>query len=102
MSSDNPAESLSNREVDLALRNLRGWNRQDGGLHRRFRLASFPDAIRFVNEVARLAEEAGHHPNIDIRYRNVTLFLTTHDAGGITPLDINLAGKISELDSSQG
>ena len=102
MSSDNPAEPLSNREVDLALRNLRGWNRQDGGLHRRFRLASFPDAIRFVNDVARLAEDAGHHPNIDIRYRNVTLFLTTHDAGGITELDVQLARRMADLAAGLG
>lgn len=100
MNSDNFAQPLSNRDIDLALRNLPGWNRQDGGLHRRFRHAGFQDAIRFVNEVARLAEEANHYPDIDIRYRNVTLYLTTHDAGGVTPLDLDLATKINGLPES--
>jgi 4a-hydroxytetrahydrobiopterin dehydratase len=93
-----PTEPLSSREVDLALRDLRGWSRQEGGLRRRFRRASFADAIGFVNQVARLAEDMEHHPDIDIRYRNVIVFLTTHDVGGITRLDLDLAARISELD----
>lgn len=96
---DAAAQPLSSREVDLALRELRGWSRQEGGLYRRFRRQSFMDAIQFVNEVARLAEAASHHPNIDIRYRNVIIFLTTHEAGGITNLDLQLAGQISALES---
>ena len=95
---DPTAQALSGREVDLALRDMRGWSRQEGGLHRRFRRESFMDAIQFVNEVARLAEAAHHHPNIDIRHRNVILFLTTHEAGGITGLDIRLAAQISEIE----
>lgn len=93
-----PTQPLSGREVDLALRELRGWNRQEGGLKRRFRRENFADAIRFVNAVARLADEMEHHPDIDIRFRNVTVFLTTHDVGGVTRLDLDLAGRISELD----
>jgi len=93
-----PTEPLSSREVDIALRDLRGWNRQEGGLRRRFRRANFADAIAFVNEIARLAEELEHHPDIDIRYRNVIVFLTTHDVGGVTQLDLDLATRISALD----
>lgn len=93
-----PTEPLSSRDVDMALRDLRGWSRQEGGLRRRVRRASFPDAVSFVNEVARIAEEIGHHPDIDIRYRNVILFLTTHDVGGVTQLDLDLAARINELD----
>lgn len=93
-----PTEPLSSREVDLALRDLRGWSRQEGGLRRRFRRASFPDAIGFVTEVARLAEELEHYPDIDVRYRNIIIFLTTHDVGGITQLDLDPATRISELD----
>lgn len=92
-----PLQPLSARDVDMALRDLRGWSRQEGGLRRRFRRQSFPDAVNFVSRVAELAEEAQHHPDIDIRYRNVILFLTTHDVGGITELDIELARKISEI-----
>lgn len=97
MSIDSLAQPLSNRDIDLALRTLSGWSRQEGGLRRRFRLSGFGAAIAFVNEVAGVAEELGHYPNIDIRYRNVTLFLTTHDAGGVTQLDLDLAGRINEL-----
>lgn len=93
-----PTQPLSSRDVDMALRDLRGWSRQEGGLRRRFRRASFLDAISFVQEVAQLAEAANHHPDIDIRYRNVIIFLTTHDVGGITQLDLDLARQISELD----
>lgn len=93
-----PREPLSTREVDMALRDLRGWSRQEGGLRRRFRRPSFLDAVDFVTRIAPLAEESNHHPDIDIRYRNVIIFLTTHDVGGITQLDLDLARQISELD----
>ena len=55
------------------------------------------EALSFVAEVGRLAEEANHHPDIDIRYNRVTLALVTHDSGGITQLDIDLARAIDDL-----
>lgn len=93
-----PVEPLSGREIDLALRELRGWSRQEGGLHRRFRRASFSEAIDLVNEIAALANEESHFPNIDIRYRNVLVYLTTHEAGGVTRLDLHLAARINQLE----
>lgn len=97
---ETPAEPLSGREVDLALRALRGWSRQDGGLRRRFRTGGFSEAVELVNRIAQVAGETGHYPDIDIRFRNVIVFLTTYEAGGITSLDIDLAARISEeLDS---
>ena len=90
-------QPLSAREIDMALRELKGWNRQEGGLRRRVRRASFSDAIEFVREVAVIVDEANHHPDIDIRYRNVILFLTTHEVGGVTGLDIDLARRINEI-----
>ena len=60
---------------------------------------SFPEAIDFVVAVGRLAEEADHHPDIDIRWRTVTLTLVTHDAGGLTRLDLDLAGAVDALTS---
>ena len=54
-------------------------------------MKTFPDAIAFVNNVADLAEGAGHHPDIDIRYNRVRLALVTHDAGGLTSKDFDLA-----------
>ncbi|MBC8138839.1 MAG: 4a-hydroxytetrahydrobiopterin dehydratase, partial [Fibrella sp.] len=64
---------------------------------RTFSFADFVAAMRFVNSVADAAEEANHHPDIDIRYDKVTLGLVTHDAGGITKNDFALAGKADTL-----
>ena len=58
---------------------------------------SLPAAVRFVNQVAKLAEAAWHHPDIDIRWNKVTLTLTTHDAGGLTRKDFVLARKFDRL-----
>lgn len=90
-------QPLSAREIDMALRELKGWSRREGGLRRRVRRSSFEDAVAFVNEVAVIVADANHHPDIDIRYRHVILFLTTHEAGGVTDLDINLARQINAI-----
>lgn len=95
---DEPLQPLSTREIDMALRDLKGWSRQEGGLQRRVRRQSFADAVAYVNQLVDLADQANHHPDIDIRYRNVILFLTTHEVGGITALDLDLARRINELD----
>jgi 4a-hydroxytetrahydrobiopterin dehydratase len=91
------AQPLPNVVVDDALLSLKGWKREEGGLRKRFRRTNFPDAIAFVGRVAELAEAAQHHPDIDIRYRNVILFLTTHEAGGVTELDLALARQIEDV-----
>ena len=93
-----PAQPLSNAEVAHRLYTLRGWRREEGGIRKRFRRDNFREAIAFVNAIADLAEEAGHHPDIDIRWRNVIIFLTTHEAGGVTDLDLDLARRIDELE----
>ncbi|SRR5688572_15362461 len=93
-----PAQPLSNADVDRALASLRGWRREEGGIRKRVRRGNFRDAITYVNAIANLAEEAGHHPDIDIRWRNVIIFLTTHEAGGVTDLDIDLARRLDELE----
>ena len=59
-----------------------------------FACASFPDAIAFVVRIGFFAEKADHHPDLDIRWRNVRVALTTHDAGGLTQLDVDLATAI--------
>ena len=58
-----------------------------------FKFEDFLAAMRFVNKVAELAESAGHHPDIDIRYSKVRLALVTHDAGGLTSKDFDLAAQ---------
>jgi 4a-hydroxytetrahydrobiopterin dehydratase len=74
-----------------------GWEERGGAIERTFEFESFPDAVEFVNRVAELAEEAGHHPDIAIHYRQVTLRLWTHSAGAITDRDTELAARIDTL-----
>ncbi len=70
------------------------WELAGGQLVTSVACGDFRGALAFVNEVGRLAEEANHHPDIDIRYSRVTLALVTHDAGGITGRDLELARAI--------
>lgn len=92
-------EPLPVSDVDNILdRELKGWRREDRGIRKRFRRATFPEAIAFVVRVGELAEAANHHPDIDIRWRNVIVYLTSHEAGGVTALDLDLARQIDALD----
>jgi len=74
-----------------------GWKLRGAAIARTFQFKDFPAAIRFVGAVAELAEQAWHHPDIDIRWNKVTLTLTTHDTGGLTKKDFVLARKFDEL-----
>jgi len=74
-----------------------GWSEVDGALERTFELASFPDALAFVNSVGELAEAENHHPDIAIHYRRVTLRWWTHTAGGVTDRDRELAAASARL-----
>ena len=87
-------EPLSDSEIAGHLAGLPGWERQGNAICRTFSFADFEGAMVFVNRVAALAEAMDHHPDIDIRYAEVTLTLSTHDAGGLTGHDFALAGKI--------
>lgn len=89
---------LSEEAVAQALKRL-DWGREADVLVKEVTLADFGAAMGFVNEVARLAEERDHHPDIDIRWNKVTLRLTTHSQGGITEADVELAGEIDRLAS---
>jgi len=85
---------LDDPGVAAALRATPGWQRAGAEIRRAYRFADFREALAFVNRVGALAEAAGHHPDIDIRYNTVTLALTTHDAGGLTTQDFDLARAI--------
>jgi 4a-hydroxytetrahydrobiopterin dehydratase len=74
-----------------------GWEERDGALVREFELPSFREAIDFVDRLAELAESENHHPDIDVRYRRVTVRWTTHSAGGMTDKDRELAARTSGL-----
>ncbi|HEX4362869.1 MAG TPA: 4a-hydroxytetrahydrobiopterin dehydratase [Pseudonocardia sp.] len=89
------ADLLDDSAVTEALRELPGWAREGDALVRAAQLPSFPAAITVVDRVAELAERANHHPDIDIRWRTLTFRCSTHSAGGITDLDVQLAGGIS-------
>jgi 4a-hydroxytetrahydrobiopterin dehydratase len=89
--------TLSGTELEKAVAALSGWRLESGELVQEWRFPDFLGAMRFVNQVAALAEEAGHHPDIDIRYNRVRLGLVSHDAGGITARDLSMAKRILEI-----
>jgi 4a-hydroxytetrahydrobiopterin dehydratase len=74
-----------------------GWSEVDSALTREFSFAGFGEAIAFVERVATLAQGADHHPDIDIRFKRVTLRWSTHSAGGVTERDRELAARSAEL-----
>ena len=90
------ANTLTPAEIDAFLKQHPDWTLRDGKLVREWTFKNFVEAIAFVNKVAPLAEAAGHHPDIDIRYNRVLLALVSHDAGGITQRDASMAANISE------
>ena len=73
------------------------WNEKDNIITKTFEFSSYLDGIDFVNEVANLAEQENHHPDIEIVYCKVTISLTTHDVGGLTDKDYKLAKLIDDL-----
>ena len=91
---------LSDEEVSRHLADLPGWQVAGGALRTAVELPDFLCAIRCVNAVAADAEAMNHHPDIDIRWRTLHFALSTHSAGGITQLDIELAHQI-DADASE-
>jgi 4a-hydroxytetrahydrobiopterin dehydratase len=91
------AALLSMEEVAAGLAELDGWSGDATGITRTAKLPSFLSAIAVVDQVAVVAEEMDHHPNIDIRWRTLTFVNVTHAAGGVTNLDLELAGRIDGI-----
>jgi 4a-hydroxytetrahydrobiopterin dehydratase len=87
-------KQLADDEVAEWLQAHRSWERHGDEIRKPFECASFPDAIMFVVRVGFLAEAADHHPDLDVRWRTVTVALSTHDAGGLTGLDLAMAESI--------
>ena len=92
-----PPLKIDESKIISSLTLIPNWKLQDGTIVRTFQFKDFPAAIKFVEVVAGIAEEAWHHPDIDIRWNKVTLTLTTHDAGGLTEKDFALAQKFDRL-----
>lgn len=89
-------ERLSEADVAKGLAGL-AWSREGDELVKVVKRKDFVEAMKFVNELADLAEAANHHPDIAISWNTVTLRLSTHDAGGLTQLDLDLAAQIDGL-----
>ena len=88
---------LSPNQIKTSMSVNPSWRRRGSVIRRTYEFKDFPAAIKFVNSVARLAEKAGHHPDVDIRWNRVTLALTTHDEGGLTSKDFSLAAKCDNV-----
>ena len=87
---------LSKSEVSERLKKLRGWRLDVDTIKKEYQFPSFPKAIKFINKVAEISEEADHHPDIVISFRKVILSLSTHDEGGITQKDFRLAERLEK------
>ncbi|HEY2859979.1 MAG TPA: 4a-hydroxytetrahydrobiopterin dehydratase [Terracidiphilus sp.] len=94
------ASPLMESDIAARLAAVPRWNQKGAEIVRTFEFRDFPAALAFVNQVGDLAENAGHHPDIDIRWNKVRLALTTHDAGGLTTNDFDLAAKIDRVEAS--
>jgi 4a-hydroxytetrahydrobiopterin dehydratase len=92
-----PASRLPDADISERLRSLRGWEIKGGKLSKAFQFADFMGAVGFVNRVAAVAEAEGHHPDLQVGWGRVVVELTSHDAGGLTARDFNLAALIEKL-----
>jgi 4a-hydroxytetrahydrobiopterin dehydratase len=88
---------LTDDEINAAVANLDGWELVDGTLRREFVFADFVDAIGFMMRAAICAQVLNHHPDWSNVYKTVRVELETHDVGGLSPLDVELATKMNEL-----
>lgn len=94
------AQRLSDTAIQEQIRTVPDWSLEGSTLTQSFKFKDFVEAIAFVNRLVEPAEAAGHHPDISISYNTVAIALTTHDAGGLTQLDFNLASVISQIAKS--
>ena len=90
-------DKLSHDQLSALTHELPDWKLEEGHLVRLYTFKDFIAAMAFVNHIAELAETAGHHPDIDIRYNRVRLALISHDADGITERDAQMAKQIKQI-----
>jgi 4a-hydroxytetrahydrobiopterin dehydratase len=89
--------TLNETQINQKIQSLPGWTVKDKTIFRTFKFKNFVEAIDFVNKLVKPAESAGHHPDLAISYNQVVVSLTSHDAGGITQKDFDLAEIISKI-----
>lgn len=93
-------ELLSDIAIQRELGSLTAWSRRGSAIVKTYQFKTFPEAIAFIGRVAEVAEAAGHHPDIDIRYTKIICSLSTHDSGGITQKDLDLARAMDSVQES--
>jgi 4a-hydroxytetrahydrobiopterin dehydratase len=93
---------LDEAEIRTALAAMPGWKGDTDAIKRSLSAPDFPTAIRIVDDIAAIAEEMDHHPDIDIRWRKLHLTLATHAMGGVTDYDLKLARRIEEVAGKHG
>ena len=86
---------LTEEQVRVEIQALQGWEVRDGKLHKTFRFTDFIEAWGFMCRIALIAQSMDHHPDWSNVYNTVNVDLNTHDAGGITTLDLKLAAKMN-------
>lgn len=91
------SDLLSEADLAAELESRPGWTGSTTGIERTVEAPDFMAGIRIVEQVAEAAEQADHHPDIDIRWRRVRFGLSTHSAGGVTALDLDLAAAIDAI-----
>ena len=87
---------LTDSEISDRLRSLEGWEVRDSRLVKSFKFKDFVSAVHFVDEIAPLAEAEGHHPDLQVGWGKVVVELTSHDAGGLTEKDFEVAARLPE------
>src|SRR3954463_14015368 len=92
------AERLSDIAIQRELGNLPGWSRRGDVITKTYQFRTFMPGIEFVVPVAKAADAADHHPDLDIRYTKIVCSLSTHSAGGVTQKDLDLAKRIDALE----
>ncbi|MDP3891403.1 4a-hydroxytetrahydrobiopterin dehydratase [Nocardioides sp.] len=95
-----PKKTLTGHDLEQML--LADWRVLFSSLHARFATGDFATGLRLVNEIGAVADELDHHPDVDLTYPSVTVRLTSHDVGGVTSRDVELARRISDLAGSLG
>lgn len=88
---------LSDEEIEARLAELDGWERRGEAIAKAFDRGDFVGSVRFVDSLVAPAEEMGHHPDVEISWSRVTVTVSSHSEGGLTPADFELAAKVDAL-----
>jgi len=88
---------LNPKQVSLHSKTVPNWSKRAKTIQRTYKFEGFLKGVAFVDQIAKKAQKSNHHPDIDIRFNQVTLTLTTHDEGGITEKDFSLARQCDEV-----